>query len=99
MNLLAEDEVFMPAYAPVVTLYIFTAAPLVSDSQGNAVINEADLFSTAEGYSAEDASVLRATVTIGSPMQHGHTYHCKVRVFDKQKAESEIVSELDFTVQ
>ncbi|MFN9865378.1 MAG: hypothetical protein ACK55U_18430, partial [Bacteroidota bacterium] len=71
----------------------------VTDSQGNAVINEADLFSTSEGYSAEDASVLRATVTVGSPMQSGQTYHCKVRVFDKQKAESEIVSELDFTVQ
>jgi hypothetical protein len=71
----------------------------VTDSQGNAVINEADLFSTSEGYSAEDASVLRATVTVGNPMQSGQTYHCKVRVFDKQKAESEIVCDVHFTVK
>ncbi|MBS1486134.1 MAG: hypothetical protein JST43_00990 [Bacteroidetes bacterium] len=71
----------------------------VTDSKGNAIINEADLFASSEGYSAKDASVLRATVTVGSPMQSGQTYHCKVRVFDKQKADSEIVCEVDFTVQ
>ncbi|MFM8911835.1 MAG: hypothetical protein ACKOE6_02800 [Flammeovirgaceae bacterium] len=63
----------------------------VTDGQGTAVIGEADLFASSEGYSADEASVLRATVTVGSPMQSGQTYHCKVRVFDKQKAESEIV--------
>lgn len=71
----------------------------VTDKQGNAIINEADLFGGSEGYSEQDASVLRATVTVGSPMQSGETYHCKVRVFDKNKAESEIVCELDFSVK
>ncbi len=71
----------------------------VTDKQGNAIINEADLFGASEGYSEQDASVLRATVTVGSPMQSGETYHCKVRVFDKNKAESEIVCEMDFSVK
>lgn len=73
---------------------------LVTDTKGTSIINEADLFaSSTDGYSSEDASVLRATVTVGSPMEPGQTYHCKIRVFDKNKAESEIVSELDFTVK
>jgi hypothetical protein len=71
----------------------------VTDAAGNFVLNEADLFSNStEGYSTEDASVLRGTVTVGTPMQSGETYHCKIRVFDKN-SEAEIVSELDFTVK
>ncbi|MFM7430034.1 MAG: hypothetical protein ACKO1F_09060 [Flammeovirgaceae bacterium] len=42
---------------------------LVTDAKGMAIIKEADLFaSSTDGYSSEDASVLRATVTVGSPM-------------------------------
>lgn len=64
------------------------------------MIKEADLFaSSTNGYSSEDASVLRATVTVGSPMEVGQTYHFKVPVLDQNKYESEIVSELDFTVK
>jgi hypothetical protein len=71
----------------------------VTDASGNFILNEADLFSnSAEGYTAEEASVLRGSVTVASPMQAGETYHCKVRVFDKN-SEAEIVSELDFTIK
>jgi hypothetical protein len=72
---------------------------VVTDAAGNFILNEADLFGgSTEGYSAEDASVLRGTVTVGDPMKSGETYHCKIRVFDKN-SDAEIVSELDFTVK
>jgi len=71
----------------------------VTDAAGNFILNEADLFSNStEGYSAEDASVLRGSVTVGTPMNSGETYHCKIRVFDKN-SDAEIVSELDFIVK
>jgi hypothetical protein len=71
----------------------------VTDATGNFVLNEADLFSTtAEGYTAEEASILRGTVTVGAPMQSGETYHCKFRVFEKN-GDAEIMSELDFKVK
>ncbi len=50
----------------------------VTDKSGVAVISEADLFSEGkEGYSATDASVLRGTITIGSPMVSGDIYHAQ----------------------
>ena len=71
----------------------------VTDAAGNFVLNEANLFgSSTEGYSAEDASVLRGSVTVGNPMKSGETYHCKIRVFDKN-SDAEIISELDFKVK
>jgi len=71
----------------------------VTDAAGNFILNEADLFSNStEGYTAKDASVLRGSITVASPMQAGETYHCKVRVFDKN-SEADIVSELDFIVK
>ncbi len=72
---------------------------VVTDEAGNFILNEADLFAAStEGYSAEDASVLRGSVTVGNPMTSGETYHCKIRVFDKN-SDAEIVSELDFKVK
>ncbi len=71
----------------------------VTDAAGNFMLNEADLFSaSSEGYSAEDAAVLRGSVTVGNPMKSGGTYHCKIRVFDKN-SNAEIISELDFKVK
>jgi hypothetical protein len=71
----------------------------VTDAAGNFILNEADLFSaSSEGYSAEEASVLRGSVTVGEPMKSGETYHCKIRVFDKN-SDAEITSELDFKVK
>ncbi len=71
----------------------------VTDSAGQAVLNEADLFANyTEGVSAQDASVLTGTVTVGDPMKAGKNYHCTMRIFDK-KGKAEIVTELDFTVK
>ena len=72
----------------------------VTDSKGTEIMKEADLFAgSAEGYSSEDASVLRGTITVASPMEAGQSYHCKIRVFDKNNSTSEIESEMDFKVK
>jgi hypothetical protein len=71
----------------------------VTDETGAYILNEADLFSTyTDGFEPETASVLRGTITVGSPMQAGNNYNCKVRVFDKN-SDSEIVTTLSFTVK
>ncbi len=71
----------------------------VTDEAGAYILNESDLLASyTDGFSAEDASVLRGSVTVGNPMISGSTYHCKIRVFDKN-SKAEIVSELDFKVK
>lgn len=73
---------------------------VVTDSKGTEILKENDLFSaSADGFSSEEASVLRGTITVASPMEAGRSYHCKMRVFDKNNPTSEIVSELDFKVK
>jgi hypothetical protein len=71
----------------------------VTSPDGTAVISEADLFNGNEGYSAEDASVLRGTLTIGNPMKSGETYHVKMRIWDKVKPENELTAEVDIKVK
>ena len=71
----------------------------VTDKEGIAVLNEADLFAGSEGYSAADAAVLRGTVTVGDPMKAGETYHVKLRVWDKIKPENELTAEVDIVVK
>jgi hypothetical protein len=72
----------------------------VTDKNGVAVISEADLFADGtEGYPAADAAVLRGTVTIGTPMVSGETYHVKVRIWDKVKPENELTAEVDLKVK
>lgn len=71
----------------------------VTDKQGIAVINEADLFAEGEGYSATDAAILRGTVTVGDPMVAGETYHVKMRIWDKIKPENELTAEVDLVVK
>lgn len=72
---------------------------VVTDKQGGAVIDEADLFAGTAGYSAVDAAVVRGTVTIGTPMKAGETYHVKMRVWDKNKPENELTAEVDLDVK
>lgn len=71
----------------------------VTDKNGSAIIDEADLFAGSEGYSVEDASALRGTVTVGDPMKAGETYHMKMRVWDKTKPENELTAEVDIVVK
>jgi len=71
----------------------------VTDANGVDILNEADLLASyTEGVSPEDGATMRGSVTVGDPMKSGETYHCKIRVFDKN-GEAEIVSELDFKVK
>ncbi|HRG78041.1 MAG TPA: hypothetical protein PL167_00455 [Cyclobacteriaceae bacterium] len=71
----------------------------VTDASGADVLNEADLLASyTEGVSPEDGAIMRGSVTVGEPMKSGETYHCKIRVFDKN-SDAEIVSELDFKVK
>ncbi len=70
----------------------------VADEAGNYILNETDLFSSyTEGFPPADASVLRGSVTVADPMKAGVSYHCTLRVFDKN-SDAEIISELDFAV-
>jgi hypothetical protein len=72
---------------------------VVTDKQGNAIINDADLFDGTEGYPPTDAAILRGTVTVGDPMKAGETYHVKMRVWDKNKLENELTAEVDIVVK
>ena len=71
----------------------------LTDTAGNPVLDEEDLFADSEGYPAEDASVLRGSVTVGNPMKSGETYHLQIRVWDKQKPESVLTADVDLVVK
>lgn len=72
---------------------------LVIDKDGAAVLQGDDILANEEGYTPEDASVLRGTITVGNPMKAGETYHAKMRIWDKLKPESEIVVNVDLVVK
>lgn len=69
---------------------------LVTDEQGNAVIEAKDLFK--ESYTKEQTQTLEATLTIGDPMQSGKKYQMKARIYDKN-GEGTIDSGIDLEVQ
>lgn len=71
----------------------------VTDDQGNAIMNNDDLFAGGEGFSTADAGVLRGTITVGDPMVSGKTYHLKLNVWDKNKKENTITAEVDIVVE
>ncbi len=71
----------------------------VTDKNGASVIGEADLFAANEGYTPEDASVLRGTITVGDPMTSGQTYSVKIKVWDKNKPENELTASVDLVVK
>lgn len=72
---------------------------LVADENGQYIINEEDLFAAnMEGYTEEEASVLRATVSVGDPMKPGK-YNCTVQIEDKNMPNSFIVSTWSFVVE
>lgn len=71
----------------------------VKDKDGISAVDEPDLFRDAEGYTAEEASVLRGSVSIGPPMKKGETYHVKMRIWDKNNPESELTAEIDILIE
>ena len=79
------------------------AFPLLSlqviDNDQKTVISETDLMASyTEGLSEEDASVLRATITVGDPMKAGK-YICSIQVVDKSNTNSTILSTWQFEVK
>jgi hypothetical protein len=72
---------------------------VVTDASQNPVISEQDLLASyAEGLSEEDASVLRASVTAGSPMKQGK-YMCSIQIVDKNNKDAAITSTWAFDVK
>ena len=49
----------------------------------------------ANGTAAAEARTLQASLNTGNPMEVGQTYHLSVRFFDKNKAENEIIADVD----
>ena len=72
---------------------------LVTDKMGTPVLNAADLFAGDQGHPPASANELRGDITIARPMVAGETYHVKVRVWDKVKADNELNIEADLVVQ
>ena len=71
----------------------------VTDDQGEAILNNDDLFAGGKGYSPADAAVLRGFFTVGTPMEVGKTYHVKLNAWDKNKKENTITAEVDIVVE
>jgi hypothetical protein len=71
----------------------------VMDENGKAVIDEQDLFAESDGYPPTDAAILRGTITVGAPMKSGATYHVQMRVWDKNKTDSQITAEVEIKVE
>jgi hypothetical protein len=71
----------------------------VKDKSGNAVIEEADLFSGSEGFSADQASIIRGSITVGEPMESGSTYDVLMRIWDKNKPENQVMVTMELVVK
>jgi len=56
---------------------------LISDENGNKVLNEADLFKGNDLYNKNDVKLLRCTVNTGQPMEKEKKYDVVVRFWDK----------------
>lgn len=72
----------------------------VIDDNQQTVLSKSDLFAVAypNGLSVSDASVLRATITVGDPLKPGK-YICSVQVIDKNNSNAAIHSTWDFEVK
>ena len=73
---------------------------VLTDKAGKGILNLPDAFADmSAGTPTTEAKVLQASVNTGSPMIVGETYHLSVRFFDKNKKESEIVSDVDLMMK
>ena len=78
----------------------FPKLTMMMTGEGNVIVNEEDLLASyTEGLSPEDASVLRATFTVGEPMVAGKQYICSVAVTDKNNSTAIIQTTWLFTVK
>jgi hypothetical protein len=72
---------------------------LITDKKGAQVLKADDLFANDQGHPPAAASELRGDITIAKPMVAGETYHVKVRIWDKVKADNEVDADVDLVVQ
>ena len=72
----------------------------VIDDNQQTVLSKSDLFATSypDGLSVSDASVLRATITVGDPIKPGK-YICSVQIIDKNNNNAFIHSTWEFEVE
>lgn len=71
----------------------------VTDQSGAEIVAFDDMLASyTEGIAPTAASVLRATLTVGDPMNVDETYTVTARVFDKQNGDAEIVSKITIKV-
>ncbi len=79
---------------------VFPKLSLIVTGDKGPVINEENLLdSYKQGLSIEDASVLRGTVTVGSPMEIGKQYMCVLTIKDVNNSQFYIESNWMFTVK
>jgi predicted small secreted protein len=71
----------------------------VTDKNGMSVLNAADLFADDQGHPPAAASELRGNITVAQPMKSGETYHVKVHIWDKVKADNVVNAEVDVVVK
>lgn len=73
---------------------------VLTGKNGEELLNVPDAFADMkDGKDQNEASVLKAYLNTGSPMEVGKTYHVYVRFYDKNKPENEIVAESDIVMQ
>ena len=72
---------------------------ILTDKAGKEILNLPDAFANEDALDNTKAGMLRAALSTGSPMVAGETYHLNVRFFDKNKKESEIVSDVDLVMK
>lgn len=72
---------------------------LVTDKKGTPILKADDLFAGDQGHPPAAASELRGDITIARPMVTGETYHVKVHIWDKVKADNELNIDADLVVQ
>ena len=73
---------------------------ILTDKTGKELLNLPDAFAEQiNGLEKDKATLLTATLTTGSPMLVGETYHLNVRFFDKNKKENEIISNVDLVMK
>ena len=78
----------------------FPKMSMLITGESGAVVNEEDILAGyTDGLSPEDASVLRATFTVGEPMVSGQQYMCSVNIVDKNNQSAVIQSIWLFTVK
>ncbi|MCS6973920.1 MAG: hypothetical protein N2044_00115 [Cyclobacteriaceae bacterium] len=70
----------------------------VTGENGTLVLDEPDLLAETDGLPAEDAAILRGSLTIGDPMEPGKTYTMKIKIWDKKKPENRIEAQVPVKV-